>query len=159
MTWGLLFPAAFAAALGLDLWTKWLVQQRFQLFESVPLLPGLALTYVRNTGAAFSLLAGAPAAFSKPFFLGVAVIALGAILWTLRQAPKNDRLLRLGLGLVAGGALGNAIDRARFGEVVDFIEVGLRGVYTWPVFNVADSAVCIGVGLLLWRSFKPYKEA
>ena len=156
---GWVFSLAFFGALALDLWTKALVQAHFQLYESLPLLPGVALTYVRNPGAAFSLLANAPQALRQPFFLGVAVIALAAILYYLNQTPAKDWLTRLALGLVAGGACGNAFDRIRYGEVVDFIEIGVRSVYVWPLFNAADSAVCIGVGLLIWRSFKPATEA
>jgi signal peptidase II len=156
---GRLFSGTFGLTLALDLWTKALVQARFQLFETLPLLPGLALTYVRNKGAAFSLLASAPQSLRLPFFLLITVAAVVAIIHFLRQTPLSDRVTRLALGLVAGGAIGNAIDRARYGEVVDFIEVGVRSVYTWPIFNVADSAVCIGVGLLLWRAYKPFPES
>lgn len=155
--WDRLFAAAAAGALALDLWTKHLVLQHFSLGESLPLLPGLALTYVRNPGAAFSLLADAHAGLRVPFFLGVVVVATVAVFWMLRATASADWVSRLGLGLVLGGALGNAFDRVRFGEVVDFIEVGVRTVYVWPIFNAADSAVCVGVGLLLWRAFKPLK--
>ena len=151
----LLFVGALLASLLLDLATKALVQSRFFLGESLPLLPGVALTYVRNTGAAFSLLAGAPAGWRRPFFYGVAAVACLAAVWMLRGVERRDRLSRLALGLIVGGALGNFIDRFRLGEVVDFVEVGVRGVYTWPVFNVADSAVCVGVGLLVWRALRP----
>jgi len=154
-----LFTAALAAALLLDVATKALVQARFALGESLPLLPGLALTYVRNTGAAFSLLAGAPGRLRRPFFALVTLAACTAALWMLRTVPRRDRLSRLGLGLVVGGALGNFADRVRLGEVVDFIEVGVRNVYTWPVFNVADSAVCVGVALLAWRTLRPQAPA
>jgi signal peptidase II len=152
-----LYLLSAASVLGLDLWTKALIEARFQLFETLPLLPGLALTYVRNPGAAFSLLAGAHAAWRVPFFLTVSALALAATAWMLRATERRDRLSLLALGLVAGGALGNAVDRVRYGEVVDFIEVGVRGFYTWPIFNVADSAVSVGVALLLWRSFRPLK--
>jgi signal peptidase II len=155
---GWVFCGAFGVTVALDLWTKALIQARFQLFESLPLLPGLALTYVRNKGAAFSLLATAPEAVRRPFFLAVIVVAVVAVLYYLRQTPLRDRLTRLALGMVAGGAIGNALDRVRYGEVVDFIEVGVRSIYTWPIFNVADSAVCVGVGLLLWRAYKPFSE-
>ena len=155
---GWTFGLGLLGALGLDYWTKALVQGHFKLYESLPLIPGFALTYVRNPGAAFSLLASAPEMVRKPFFLAVTVAAMVAIAYYLRQTPLRDRLTRLALGLVAGGAIGNALDRVRFGEVVDFIEVGVRGVYTWPVFNVADSAVFIGVCLLLWRSYKPFDQ-
>lgn len=152
-----LFAVAAAGALALDLWTKQLVLERFALGESLPLLPGLALTYVRNPGAAFSMLANASPALRLPFFLGVVLLATVAIFWMLRQTEAADRVTRFGLGLVLGGALGNGVDRVRFGEVVDFIEVGVRSVYVWPIFNAADSAVCVGVALLLWRSWRPMK--
>ena len=156
MAIGWVFALALGCVLALDVWTKVLVQAHFRLYESLPLLPGLALTYVRNPGAAFSLLATAPESLRRPFFLAVTVGALAAVLYYLRQTPRRDWMTRLALGLVAGGAFGNALDRfSSVGTVVDFIEVGVRGVYTWPVFNVADSAVCIGVGLLLWRAYKP----
>ncbi len=159
MLLGWLFTLSVAAVLGLDYWTKALVQQHFKLYETLPLLPGVALTYVRNPGAAFSLLATAPEAVRRPFFLLVTLLALGAIFYYLRQTPVSDKVTRLALGLVAGGAFGNALDRIRFGEVIDFIEVGVRSVYVWPLFNVADSAVCIGVGLLLWRAYKPHPSS
>ena len=151
----LLFSLSAVAVLVLDAWTKAMVQAHFALGESLPLLPGLALTYARNPGAAFSMLADASSKWRVPFFGAVTVGALVAVLWMHRNTPRRDRLSRLALGLVLGGALGNAIDRFRLGEVVDFIEVGVRSVYTWPIFNVADSAVCVGVGLLMWRALKP----
>jgi signal peptidase II len=151
----LLFFGALLGSLGLDVASKFLVQARFILGESLPVLPGVAITYVRNTGAAFSLLADASAWWRRPFFYLVALSACAAAGWMLRSVDRRDRISRLALGLVVGGALGNLVDRVRFGEVVDFIEVGVRGVYTWPVFNVADSAVCVGVGLLVWRSLQP----
>jgi signal peptidase II len=85
----------------------------------------------------------------------VLVVALAGCIYMLRQTPVQDRVSRLALGLVVGGALGNGLDRIRYGEVIDFVEVGVRSVYTWPIFNVADSAVFIGVALLIWRAFKP----
>ena len=154
-----LFSGTILAVFAADWATKALVQARFYLGESLPLLPGLAFTYVRNTGAAFSLLADASASWRRPFFYGVTVAACGAALWMRRSIERADRLSHLGLGLIVGGALGNLMDRIRTGEVVDFIEVGVRGVYTWPVFNVADSAVCVGVGLLVWRALRPMPAA
>lgn len=140
-----------------DLASKWAIQRYFQIGESLPLLPGLALTYVRNSGAAFSMLAGWDASLRLPLFFSVTIVALGAIAFYFRSLPEKDFLSAFALGLVAGGAVGNFIDRVRYGEVVDFIEVGVRSVYTWPIFNVADSCVCVGVGFLIWRSFKPAK--
>jgi signal peptidase II len=150
-----LFSVAASLALALDLWTKHLIEANFELYESLPLLPGLALTYVRNPGAAFSMLADADPAWRLPFFMLVLVVALAGCIYMLRQTPAQDRLSRMGLGLIVGGALGNGLDRIRYGEVVDFVEVGVRSVYTWPIFNVADSAVFVGVCLLIWRAFKP----
>lgn len=150
-----------AVALGIiasDLFSKWLVQGHFSLGESRPLLPGLALTYVMNPGAAFSMFATWPAALRLPIFMGVTVGALWAAWHYWKGLPAEDRLSALGLGLIVGGALGNLVDRIRYHEVVDFIEVGVRGVYTWPVFNVADSAVCVGVGILIFRSLKPKQD-
>jgi signal peptidase II len=148
---------AFTFALMVDLASKWLVQQRFQLGESLALFPGLALTYVRNPGAAFSMLAGWNASLRLPLFFLVTLVALGAIAFYFKSLPEKDHLSAFALGLVAGGALGNLVDRVRYGEVVDFIEVGVRSVYTWPIFNAADSAVCVGVAFLVWRSLKPVK--
>jgi signal peptidase II len=109
-----------------------------------------------NPGAAFSLFAHWPASLRLPFFGLVSLLALWAGRSAWRSLPAEDRLSALALGLMAGGALGNLVDRVRYGEVVDFIEVGVRGVYMWPVFNVADSAVCVGAGLLIYRSFRPH---
>jgi signal peptidase II len=147
--------SALVLVLALDLATKALIQSQFQLEESKPLLPGLALTYVMNPGAAFSLFAGAAASWRQPAFIVIALIALAALWRYFRSLPEADNLSGLAIGLIAGGALGNLVDRLRYGQVVDFIEVGVRSVYTWPIFNVADSAVCVGVGLLIVRSFKP----
>ncbi len=155
MTPDLPFLLTALAVLLLDAATKAAVAARFALGESVRLGPGLAFTYVRNTGAAFSLLAGASASWRRPFFEVVPVVACGAALLLLRSVERRDLLSRLALALVVGGALGNWVDRVRTGQVVDFIEVGVRGVYTWPVFIVADSAVCVGVALLAWRAFRP----
>lgn len=148
-----------AFALALDLWSKWLVMSRFALGESLPLLPGLALTYVRNPGAAFSLFAGWSAAARLPIFFTVTAGALWALWHYAKSLQDSDLVSAVGLGLIAGGALGNFIDRVRFHEVVDFIEVGVREIYTWPIFNAADSAVCVGVALLFYRTFRPLPES
>lgn len=154
-----IIAVTLALGLLLDIATKWLVQTRFQLHESVQLFPGVALTYVMNPGAAFSLFASWPAEYRLPMFIAVTLAALVAAWFYQKDLPAADWLSALGLGLVASGAIGNLIDRIRFGEVVDFVEVGVRGVYTWPVFNVADSCVCVGVGILIFRSFKPLQAS
>jgi signal peptidase II len=147
--------AAALMVLGADLASKWLVQSRFALHESLQLLPGVALTYVMNPGAAFSMFADWPAQVRLPLFMAVTAGALWAVWHYWKGLADDDVLSALALGLIVGGALGNLVDRLRYHEVVDFIEVGVRGVYTWPVFNVADSAVCVGVAFLCYRSFRP----
>lgn len=101
----------------------------------------LALTYIRNTGIAFGLFQGIPQFFT----ITSLVIVAGAIYFYLRRPPEHDPYLPIMLGLIVGGALGNVIDRLRFGYVVDFIKT-LNGRF--PVFNTADSAVVIGIGLM-----------
>lgn len=156
-----LFGAAVLLGLALDRWSKALVEERFRLYESLPVAPTLSFTYVRNPGAAFSLLAHASPWLRLPVFLGVAAAALGVCLHLLRQTPLQDRASRLALGLIVAGALGNVVDRIRVGEVTDFIEVdlGFWPFHPWPIFNVADSLVFVGVFLLLWRSYKPLPGA
>jgi len=150
----LFFAAPAVAALALDQLTKAWVQASFRLYESRPVIEGwFHLTYVRNPGAAFGLFADHGAGFRTPFFLIVTLVALAAIgVAVARLAP--DRRWTLGaLGLVAGGALGNLVDRVRWGEVVDFLDVFWRS-YHWPAFNLADSAITVGVAMLLLEEFR-----
>lgn len=109
-----------------------------------------------NTGAAFSFLAGA-SGWQREFFIVVAVVVTGFLLWMLRQNVAN-RLLAGALALVIGGALGNLWDRVVLGKVVDFVQWHAAG-YAWPAFNVADAAICLGAGLLVWDSFRTPREA
>lgn len=139
-----------AAVVVLDLATKALVEARIPLHHAVPVVDGLfSLVHVRNTGAAFSLLAEAPAALRVPLFVAIAVAAVAAVLALLRKLDDRQRLLTAALALVLGGAIGNLVDRLRYGAVVDFLLVYWRD-WHWPAFNVADSAISIGVVVLLW---------
>jgi signal peptidase II len=134
----------------LDQLTKLAVLERFRLGESIPILAGFFnLTYIRNTGAAFGLLANADPAWRLPFFILVPVIALVAIAYIFRRVPEQDFRLSSALSLVIGGAVGNLIDRVRFGFVVDFLDFHWRYQYHFPAFNVADTAICVGVGVLM----------
>ena len=142
------YLAISAAVILLDIWTKWLVMQRIELHEAVPVIPGLfQLVHVRNTGAAFGIGANA-ASRVVPILLNAGAIAVFCVVvvYALRSAV-TDRLLQTGLHLILGGAIGNLLDRFRFGYVVDFFDAYI-GVHHWPAFNVADSAICIGIGLL-----------
>lgn len=146
----LLIPVLLAA----DQATKHWVARALAPQEVVPILRGFAnLTYIRNTGAAFGLFANASGGFRSVFFLLVSVVALGLIGYLYWSLEEGERLLSVALSLVIGGALGNFIDRARFGSVVDFLDLHV-GPYHWPAFNVADSAITVGaVALFLAMSF------
>ena len=134
------------AVLVLDQVTKHLIETRVRLYEIIVVIPGFFnVTHVRNKGAAFSLFSGAPDSFRSIFFISVTLIALAVLavlVWKTRE-----RLLLIAFSLIAGGAVGNLIDRVRYGEVVDFIQWYVKSYY-WPSFNVADSAISIGVTLL-----------
>lgn len=106
--------------------------------------------YARNPGAAFSFLADADPAVRRPFFIAMSVLALLAILYILMGVQLNQQLLIWGLSLIASGAVGNnLIDRVRFGYVIDFILWKYTDAYRWPVFNIADVLICVGVGLMV----------
>lgn len=144
-----LFAIISAIVLVLDQATKLHIDAHFDLYESVPVIPGLfSLTYIRNQGAAFGILA--ESSIRVPFLLTVSCVALLAILWFLKTRDNSQRLGNLGLALIFSGALGNLIDRIRLGEVIDFIDVYWRH-HHWPAFNVADSAITVGVALLIFE--------
>ena len=145
------WPVALGTAalvVGLDQLSKAIVAAEMRLHDTIPLVDCFAaLTYVRNTGAAFGLLAGRAVALRVPFFLLVSAIAVVLLVWFLRSVPAERRLIVAACGAVAGGAIGNMIDRVRLGEVIDFVDLSI-GAYHWPAFNVADSAITIGVVVL-----------
>jgi signal peptidase II len=147
--------AVFVALLvvAVDQVTKAIVERTMALHETIPLLPGFSLTYVRNTGAAFGMLSGAPAGLRLPLFLLVTVVAVWALVSYLRAAPAHRRVLVWALGGILGGAVGNFICRARYGEVVDFFHLHW-GEWSWPMFNVADSAISVGVAIVLLESLR-----
>ena len=133
-----------------DQWAKLSILEHFELGESLPLIRDFfSLTYVRNTGAAFGFLASANPSFRVPFFLIVPIIAMVVLGFLYRDLPKDARWRSMALGLVSGGAIGNLIDRVRLGYVVDFLDWHWKTAYYFPAFNVADSAICLGVGILL----------
>ena len=138
--------------LALDQATKLYVDANFRLHESMPVIRGFFnLTYVRNKGAAFGILADN--AVRIPFFITVSIVAMLGILWYLNRIRNDQKLTVFSLSLVFAGAFGNLIDRVRLGEVIDFLDVFWQR-YHWPAFNVADSAITVGVTLLLidmWR--------
>ena len=133
----------------LDQLTKLWIMINFGLHEQQNVIPGFFdLVYVTNTGAAFGFLAGNKSWLRQVFFVGVAAVALVVIVYAYGQLRKQGRIFAYSLGLIGGGAIGNLIDRLRFGSVVDFLDFYL-GSYHWPAFNVADSAITVGVGLFM----------
>lgn len=142
-----------AAVMLIDQITKQLVVRHLDWFESIPLVPHLNLVYLRNTGAAFSMLADAPPAFFV--LLGVAV-SVGILIW-LRRHPRGEPLVAVGLALILGGALGNVIDRVTRGYVVDFIDFYWGG-WHFAAFNVADTAITTGAGLLILDSILQWRR-
>ncbi len=135
------------AILLVDQVTKGLVMQRFSVCENLEVIPGFFnLTHIRNTGGAFGLLAGEASRLRTGLFLGISFVALGVIFFLYARIPPGKPWLDACLAMTFGGALGNLIDRLRFGEVVDFLDFHI-GTLHWPAFNVADSAISVSVGI------------
>ena len=130
-----------------DQLTKGLVAQKFLLHENLEVIPGFFnLTYIRNTGGAFGLLAGGASGLRTILFLAVSLAALGIIFYLYTKIPQGKKWLDTGLAMTFGGALGNFVDRVRFGEVVDFLDFHVGSLH-WPAFNVADSAISVGIAI------------
>ena len=152
---------AAGVTLAADLGTKLWVEGRFPVPNSGQQLDvwkgRIALTHHRNPGGAWGLLGGESPALRITFFVAISVVAVVFILSLYRKTTLEQKALTWGLPLVLGGALGNLVDRIRYGEVVDFIKVHL-GSYQYPTFNVADIAICVGVGLMAIDMFTPRKR-
>lgn len=129
----------------LDQFSKYIVVENMTLGESIPIIEEVFhLTYILNPGAAFGMFA-----HNRLFFIAIAVIVIGIIIWARREILASPWEVKAGCGLFLGGAIGNLIDRARQGMVIDFFDFRI-----WPVFNIADIAICIGVGLIIWNLLK-----
>ena len=154
-------PAAWLwlslAVVVLDQSTKFLVTRFLELYERVDVLPVLDFTLLHNTGAAFSLLADA-SGWQRGFFVTLGLlVSLALVVW-LWRLPRGERLLSISLALIIGGAVGNVIDRIAHGYVIDFIHAHWGAAY-FPAFNIADSAITIGAGLLLLDAFREHSPA
>lgn len=137
-------------AVALDQVTKIYIHTRFQLGESVTVIQNFFnITYVRNPGAAFGFLAESHPEFREVFFLLIPPIAMAIILMILKGVSDKDRWQIFALSSIFGGAIGNYIDRIRFRYVIDFLDFHLFEKYSWPAFNVADSAIVLGVMILV----------
>ena len=145
----ILFLAITVLVVLLDQATKAWIISTMRLYDSFAVIGGFFnITHVRNPGAAFGFLAAAPPMFRYTFFIVVTVAAILLILHYLRISRIEAPSLVSALALILAGAVGNLIDRVRFGEVVDFLDVYL-GSYHWPAFNVADSAITVGAAILI----------
>jgi signal peptidase II len=132
--------------------TKWIIRSNVALYERIPLLSFFDITHLRNRGAAFGILNDLPETVRMPLFVFILAVAIVVLFLFLRKVEPGDRLLILALSLILGGAIGNSIDRFRLGYVTDFLDFHWFGdpKYHWPPFNVADSAITIGVILILF---------
>jgi len=143
-----------AVVVALDQLTKHVVQQTVPFGSPIRVTPFFDLVLVYNPGAAFSFLSTAPG-WQRELFIGIAAVAAVLIVFLLRRNVA-DRLFCFALGLILGGALGNLVDRILLGAVVDFLHFHVAQYY-WPAFNVADSAITCGAGLLIWDSLRRSK--
>ena len=143
-------------SLVLDQATKLAVDKSFQLYESIAVMPFFNLTYVHNTGAAFSFLSEA-GGWQRWFFAALAIIMSFIMTLWVTRLKEHETLLAVALSLILGGAIGNLIDRLAYGYVIDFVDVYYE-TYHWPAFNIADSSITIGVVLMLLDSFKSEKN-
>lgn len=148
---GLRFTWISIIAIVLDQLTKQAVMNSMDLYQSIQILPFFNMTYVHNYGAAFSILYDA-GGWQRYFLSALAIIVSGVIVWWLRQSTKEQVLLPVAFSFILGGALGNVLDRILHGYVIDFLDF-YYGSYHWPAFNVADSAIFIGAGLLIIDMF------
>jgi signal peptidase II len=137
------------AVVALDRWTKHLVAQRIRLYAHIQVIPGFfRITHTENTGAAFSLFADSTAPWKTGLLIAFSVVALVVVSVLLWKNNHAHLATGMGLSLIMGGALGNLWDRLARGRVVDFLLVYIKQ-YQWPVFNLADSAIVVGAGLLI----------
>lgn len=135
----------------LDQWSKIAIDGSMRLYESIALIPGFNLTYVHNTGAAFSFLSEA-GGWQRWFFAAMALIISVILTIWLYRLKQHETLLAVALALVLGGAIGNLIDRLAYGYVIDFLDVYYQS-WHWPAFNVADMAISAGAFLMLLENF------
>ena len=144
-----IFCLALPVVFALDQATKAVVERSVPLFESIVVVPGLfRITHLKNTGAAFGLFAGQASTFRTLFFAVITIGALLLILTIFRNVKDNRILTPLSLGMIMAGALGNLVDRIRWGYVIDFLDVYWKH-HHWPAFNIADAAITVGIVLVL----------
>jgi signal peptidase II len=146
------------STVALDQISKVQIMQTMRLHESIPVVSEFfSLTYIRNPGAAFGLLASSGQTFRLIFFGLTSVFALGLLGMIFYRLRQDDWVGQLSIAGILGGAIGNLLDRVRFGEVIDFLDFYVNG-YHWPAFNVADAAISVGVFFLILHFALEKKE-
>jgi len=129
----------------LDQLSKWIISTSLSFYEEIQIIPGFFnLIYIHNPGGAFGVFAKSQGNLQSILFILIALAAMGLVLYLYKKTPPEYPVLSCGFALIFGGALGNMIDRFRLGEVIDFIDIYI-GHYHWPAFNIADSAISIGM--------------
>ena len=154
-----LTPYALASIVfALDRITKRIIESRMSVFDTYTVIPGFFdIVHARNRGAAFSMFADSTSPWRPVFLIGLSLAALILVAGILRKASSLDKPTAIGLSLILGGALGNVFDRIVSGAVTDFLDFYV-GTLHWPAFNVADSAIVIGSGLLLLSLLRPKQQ-
>jgi len=143
------FIAAVAAVTAFDQWTKYLVKTGIKMYEGIWVIKDFfRITHIENSGVAFGMLSGLPFPAARWILVGIIALATIAISVYWYRTKEKTFFYNLACGLITGGAVGNLIDRIRAGRITDFLEFGIRGA-TFPVFNVADSAVTVGVAIFI----------
>lgn len=156
----LILLAMIGFVVSLDQLTKIYISEYFKLGETKVILNNFFnLTLVHNPGAAFGIFANLDASIREPFFLAVPILTLMAILYVLWKMPEEKLLGPLSMSCIVSGAIGNLIDRIRVGYVIDFLDFHWSHIYHFPAFNVADSAITIGVGILILEMFLESRPA
>jgi signal peptidase II len=134
-----------------DQLVKALIVSTVPVYQTISVIPGFFnLTHIYNPGGAFGFLSGSPSELRHFFFVIASVVAMGLILFLYAKTPPDHGLLEFGLSLIMGGAVGNIVDRIRIGKVIDFLDIYIKGIH-WPAFNLADSAITIGIGLFIYH--------
>ena len=135
----------------LDQVTKAIVLNQMPLYRSITVIPGFFnLTHIQNPGGAFGFLADQSAHVRYIVFLFFSFLAIGVLFYLYLSTPSKEMVLATGFALILSGAIGNIIDRLRFGQVVDFLDFYVQNLH-WPAFNIADSAIAVGIGIFIWQ--------
>jgi len=144
----------FLLSLVLDQLTKYIIQTNMALHQSITILENFFhITYILNKGAAFGIFSDRSESFRTPFFIAISILAILALLYFSLAFAKNNKLNQISIALILSGAVGNLIDRLILGVVRDFIDVHWYNLH-WPAFNLADTSICIGTGLLILNLYR-----